>query len=70
VDVKKKMDIFVLIVHFLNHNWEFSPVTIGLFETTTTSRSTMVMSSARKQPRLQDFLTKMKISRPSFKSKS
>jgi hypothetical protein len=67
---RKRMDTFVLIIHFLNHNWEFGHVTIGLFETTTTSRSAMVMSRAQKKPTLQDFLTKTKTSRPSFKSKS
>ncbi len=26
------MDTFVLIIHFLNHNWELGHATIGLFE--------------------------------------
>ncbi len=37
------MDAFELIVHFLNHNWEPSHITIGLFETIETSRATMVI---------------------------
>ncbi len=28
--LSKGMDIFILIVHFLNHNWELNHVTIGL----------------------------------------
>jgi hypothetical protein len=31
---KGGMETFVLIVHFLNHNWEPNHITIGLFETT------------------------------------
>jgi hypothetical protein len=30
--MSRGMDIFVLIVHFLNHNYKFGHVTIGLFE--------------------------------------
>jgi hypothetical protein len=29
---RRGIDNFVLIVHFLNHNWEPCHVTIGLFE--------------------------------------
>ncbi len=39
----KGVDAFELIVHFLNHNWEPSHITIGLFETIETSRATMVI---------------------------
>jgi hypothetical protein len=33
------VDTFVLIVHFLNHNWELVHVIIGSFEIVETSRS-------------------------------
>jgi hypothetical protein len=34
-------DVFVVVVNFLFCNWEPKHVTIGLFETTTTSNATM-----------------------------
>ncbi len=34
--MSRGVDIFVLIVHFLNHNWEPGHVTIGLFKITKT----------------------------------
>ncbi len=37
------VDIFVLIVHFLNDKWEPCHVTIGFFYITNTSRSAMVL---------------------------
>jgi hypothetical protein len=40
---KGGLDIFVLIVHFLNHNWEPNHVTIWLFETTNTYGAIMAI---------------------------
>jgi hypothetical protein len=37
------VDTFVLIVHFLNHNWELGHVTIGLFQTVKTFGVTMAI---------------------------
>jgi len=37
------MDTFVLIVHFLNHDWEHGHGSIGLVETTKTSRVAMAI---------------------------
>jgi hypothetical protein len=42
-------DIFVVVVNFLSNNWEPKHLTIGLFETTTTSGVTMA-------PKLWEFL--------------
>jgi len=36
--MSKRVDIFVLIVHFLNHNGELGYVIIGLFKTAKTSK--------------------------------
>jgi hypothetical protein len=35
--MSREVDTFVLIVHFLNHNWEHGHVTIDLFKTAETS---------------------------------
>jgi hypothetical protein len=37
------VNTFVLVVHFLNHNWEPGHVTIGLFEIIKTFRATMAI---------------------------
>ncbi len=37
------MNTFVLVVHFLNHNWELGHVTIGLFEIIKTFGATMAI---------------------------
>jgi hypothetical protein len=40
---KGGLDIFVLIIHFLNHNWELDHVTIRLLETAYTYGATMAI---------------------------
>jgi hypothetical protein len=40
---KGGVDTFVLIILFLNHNWELGHVTIDLFETSKTSRAAMAI---------------------------
>ncbi len=40
---KGGVETFVLIVHFLNHNWEPSHITIGLFETANTFGDAMAI---------------------------
>jgi hypothetical protein len=40
---KGGVDTFVLIVHFLNHNWELGHITIGMFEIAETSGVAMAI---------------------------
>jgi len=41
--MSRGVDIFVLIIHLLDHNWESSHVIISLFETTKTSGIAMAI---------------------------
>jgi hypothetical protein len=41
--MSRGVNTFVLIVHFLNHNWGLGHVIIGLFETTNISRVAMAI---------------------------
>jgi hypothetical protein len=38
-----RVETFVLVVHFLNRNWEPGPITIGLFEIIETFGATMAI---------------------------
>jgi hypothetical protein len=40
---KRGVETFVLIVHFLSHNWKPSHIKIGLFETTNTFGAAMAI---------------------------
>jgi hypothetical protein len=43
MDVRTRLNTFVLIVHFLNDKWEPCHVTVGFFETTKPFRSVMAL---------------------------